>query len=47
MKKRRAKTGEESTIFLVAIKGLSESSKTKIYGWNVILFCPRLNENRS
>ena len=33
--------GEESTIFLVAIKRLSESSKkTKIYDGNVILFCP-------
>lgn len=42
---RRA--GEESTIFLVAIKGLSESSKTKIYDENVILFCPSLRRKLS
>lgn len=46
MKKLHAEAGGESTIFLVAIKGLSEWSKTKIYDGNVILFCPRLAENR-
>lgn len=43
--KKLGKAGEESTIFLVAIKGLSESSKTKIYDENVILFYPSLGEN--
>ena len=49
MKKRRhGGEGEESTIFLVAIKRLSESSKkTKIYDGNVILFCPTDSNRKS